>query len=801
MPIDIPHYARSLVSLHDATTLMDKARAYLAAWPDPFLLAHDRAAQYLLEHTGQVLDPDRVWWHTFDTAVSAPTYTGWRHAGRPVRSLRFTELFVQRFGGGFQSAPDQLPVYGGFYLVDGNAREFGSGNELRLDAQQVMTDFWNLDFAAHVRHRSECFWDEEGRDFGLLARASFVAALAQGCHQKVLADAQRRQLMAWLGLAVDVPVTLQALDAATPGGGMRVLHHPSSGRAPVVTLEDQHGWIFLYAPAASQAVRGFADRDALLAWAGTDGAQAPALSFDQAQPLHTDLFEALRSWAADDLQTCQQSLVSNTDLRKQLWRGYLGAFIHVFGSFPAAAWPLGLLLLGAGAARLGLDIELAVRARSALLRREAILAALGDALVLVFSIIDVGLGARALTYRVPAHERLGSLEHWLPGDGPTEELDNLEANRVLEAQVQDQGLLDGIRLSDDGTTWIEMRDMTLRARYSPTLSHWLVTPEGDSQAFFSLLPVRNIAPGPWQLVAPSGDLDLLTSRFWDVYMQHDPLTSEGLSQEIFERQDALLRSIDPPRIDVDEPPSVDEHGWHHVQRDGKRFYTFEQDGCLHNLLVMNYSMEVAQVNNLFRVGRANIEVESVDELYNYLTVLFDSLQRLPRSQAQRLWRGGSNQRATGGLRYRTGQVNVGDVLVTTDLTSFTENPYILRTFMATKTGQTFDSSSVVYEIVGDGLRGGAPVAPLSMHPQEAEVLYTPGHYLRIVSVREVVGAGYSFIRVRLREVGHPQGEPVLDLRTGEPFDRQAYAERVGNPALVERFFPLAPASREEQLGT
>jgi len=32
---------------------------------------------------------------------------------------------------------------------------------------------------------------------------------------------------------------------------------------------------------------------------------------------------------------------------------------------------------------------------------------------------------------------------------------------------------------------------------------------------------------------------------------------------------------------------------------------------------------------------------------------------------------------------------------------------------------------------------------------------------------------------------------VYDLRTGEPFDRAAYASRVQHHELIERFFPAA----------
>lgn len=59
MPLDLDQFARSLASLGEARALMDKARAYLAAWPDPYRLAHQHAADYLLEHTGKPWTPTR----------------------------------------------------------------------------------------------------------------------------------------------------------------------------------------------------------------------------------------------------------------------------------------------------------------------------------------------------------------------------------------------------------------------------------------------------------------------------------------------------------------------------------------------------------------------------------------------------------------------------------------------------------------------------------------------------------------------------------------------------------------------
>ncbi|MCY1464023.1 hypothetical protein D9M71_819970 [compost metagenome] len=84
---------------------------------------------------------------------------------------------------------------------------------------------------------------------------------------------------------------------------------------------------------------------------------------------------------------------------------------------------------------------------------------------------------------------------------------------------------------------------------------------------------------------------------------------------------------------------------------------------------------------------------------------------------------------------------------------------------------------------------GAPVSPLSLHWQEAEVLFMPGRTFRIEEIGEVQGQHYRFVRFKLREVPRPVAEPIYELRTGEPFERQGYVERVGNAPWVDRFFP------------
>jgi hypothetical protein len=214
MTIDLEHFAHSLDALGDARAVMEKARAYLDAWPDPYRLAHQAAAAYLLAQTGKPLDPDKVWWHEFDVGESSNrSFTGWRHSGPPQHSMRFTTLLIHRFNGGFQAAPDTMPVFGGFYTRGPESDQYGVDNEVALSPKTVMDYLWALDFASEVNDRVEQFWGTQGLDFPVLAKAQFIAQIDLAVQAGSLDAIDRENLWTWLGLVNGTQLTLTALSA------------------------------------------------------------------------------------------------------------------------------------------------------------------------------------------------------------------------------------------------------------------------------------------------------------------------------------------------------------------------------------------------------------------------------------------------------------------------------------------------------------------------------------------------------------------------------------------------------------
>lgn len=832
MAIDLEHFERSLHSMADARAVMAKARGYLEAWPDLYKLARKTAGEYLLKHTGKPLDPDRVWWNVFDGAASAPTFTGWRHSGPPKQSMTFTQLLIHRFNDGFQVAPDVLPVYGGFYNRGSGAREYGQHNEVQLEPGKVMGDLWAMDFASLLAQRTERFWHEHGDDFPLLAKVRLLASLDEAVNQGALMPSDRQRLRAWLGVGQG-GVTLTQLQMPTPAHAFHIRHYLATGGGHLITLRADDGRTVLYCPGTEWLPRAFANHGDLVHWlsrhlrsreafdalfrvhqqSGAEAhqqamsnllkrfgpAEAPAWPFGVGRRVTGDLFAEMRDWAKTDLAVSHTMAVSNADLRKSLWRGYLGAFLGVFGGFPVLAWPLGLVVLGAGVARLSLDIDAAVRARSVVERTQAVISAVADTVAAVFSIIDVGLGVKALHFQAPPHERLIATRVLEPTDRLNDELESLDGNRIVPEPMTTPGMLDGVSIDDDGSTWIEMNDLTLRVRHSPEAEGWLAVDDDDPYAFLPNTRMQVVTDFMWTPLevaqpelAVSGQLETAASGFWDTYMQANYESHWEMSQALLERQRETLSTIALPSPSMSNPLLENPRQFRYLLKDGKPFYTWVDEEYFNNDLVAAYTDELTQANGVFRHG-----VEIDNEMVAYLSDLFDSLEQLPRSEAVRLWRGGSGARATGGGQFRNGELTVGDVLVTTDITSFTENPYALRDFVAPKQVKglkrvnVFDDTSVVYELIGKGMNSGVPIGPMSLSTAEAEVVFTPGRYLRIESVREVRGEHYHFVRVRLREVDKPDVGTVYDLRTGEPFDRVAYVNRVRHASLVERFFPAA----------
>lgn len=853
--------------------LRQTALKFVSDYPDVYGQAWATARQLLLELTGKTLNPDKVWWHRFDGAASSPhTFTGWRHVGMPVESMTLVQLLMHRFTAHDQSALDELQLYGGFYSDGPQHGSFDEHNEIAVLPRRLLERFWALDFASAYRQRVDGFWESHAQAFCELARVRFLAAARLALRSGELSLDDVQVLVRAVTPIAEVP------EAVTPAVlqrsrqlGIRSFALGGFESSQVLRIIDGNGWQIVYAPGLRKPFKICRSERELYEWVRSQLADttsrrhfealflaAPLATEERTQgvrqvleqihghafaaehnlidtlaarllnqgdrQIHGDVFEHLRDLARDEMYAVAAGLTSNADLRKQVWLGYLSAFIRISGPLAVLTWPLGLVVTGAAVASVALNVDQALHGKTALQRKAGMLGAILDSVFVLFNLpvlVDSLAGLRAVRAEVPDVAVPGSAapaaeesdEEWIA-------LQTLNHERLLSGNVPMQG----VERSASGETWIMLDEVPHPVRFSASLDSWVLFDPTNPFAFYQTLPVRLNAQGVWQrvyglrlsggapmdpalvaeLAGPSSlageaaqalPLSTVQSEFWDIYMQFNLEEEESLSLLAVDRQKAA--------IDILEFQPGDE-----IERDAEgaevlvdvwsnEFRVFKTArGRYVGGRVTRYTEQEERFNHYLRTGVANIsnQTEMIEEL-------LQDLNLIGRDNRVNLYRGGSGARGTSGLTFRNGHIKAGDVLVNTDFTSFTENPYVTRSFASSQAGVqsysfsgpvTFDETSIVFELPAGRYLGAVPIAPFSVEDEEAELLFTPGHYFKVQGIHEVAGPNYRFVRVQLREVAvPPAGSRQYEMRTGLPFTREMYATRLGEEGkrLVDRFFP------------
>lgn len=836
------HNLKLLGTGHELASLV---RDFMQHYPDPYRLARQYGANILREHTGKAWDPDQVWWHEFDNAHSSSrTVTGWAHCQAPVRSMRFTQLVVERFKLAFQEEPDLLDDYGGFYRHGPHADCYDERNEVKLRGQDVQQALWALDFASVVRRQVQTFWSERSSDFQVLAKVSLLAQCLSAEQRGLIEHDDARHLRSLAvqgGQPAGQAVTLALLRRKADASAVTLdSYHPAgAGRVWMYVLQMAGGRVVLYLPYDEQPLRGFESMSAMAGWFRAllrsrsgmqrvlasvvadpgltveaddarealqciaQSADAQAALAGMAAVFHRrsgELFTVLAEDAAQNMQHNAKLLASNWLLREAIASDYLNVVIRFAVYFAPVVPGLPLLVLASSLLKLYFDSDLAAHARTRAQRDAAVVSAMLDAIFSALGMVEInaaGQTARAsLAYRPAYHEIDAAVEGWQVAESPEIDLAGQEDNAVLFGEPSGQPALKGILVGPDGTCHIELNGQPYRVRYSTELNHWLIVDPDKPYAFAPIRPVRLNEGGQWQLLErprlAGGAPGAKASAFWDEYMRTDEVRSESISRAALDRHIAMLDEQDIFELPAKGEPSLDDEDFDYADNRGVKEYTFKHDGRYRNHLIEVYTSDDS-INEFLREGKREfIYGDPVD----YLDKLLDSMEMLPGNAEKPLFRGGNGERGTSGAHFRNGDFKVGDTLVNTDLTSFTENPYIVRDFAA-DTEQVassgikgvFDDTSVVFELPAERYDAGVKITALSGLKREAETLFAPGHYFCIEAIDEVIGADYRFINVKLRQVKKPASGPVFDLRTGQPFDRHAYIERLGDEDLVERFFP------------
>jgi hypothetical protein len=593
----------------------------------------------------------------------------------------------------------------------------------------------------------------------------------------------------------------------------RELYEWVQGRLSTKATRSALELLFLRTTTARQLHQGLFD-DNLQRILDTPWAADQNLINTRNRTISGDVFEHLRDLAKQQLQDDTQTLLTSNDyLRKRIWMGYLEAFISIFGGLAPLGWPMALTLVGAGAASVGLRADQAVHGKTARERKAGVIGAVFNTIFLVFN-LSMLVGLRRLTALRTAGPQgnisAGSSHELIP-------MTDMRAPLELGPQTSETlGRMQGVQQLPDGQTWISVNDMPCQVSYSDELSSWaIVNPENPS-AFDATRRVRLNARQEWELVdqpevspgtlaqtgAQASRLYVsVRSSFWDIYMQLDLPEEQRMSQLSLARQEAVinLREVGPDDLVLENSSGnrylIDSHGNEHwVFKAGAGDYVGGR--------IASYSIRDSAFNRYLRTGifPGRGQIELIEELV-------DDLRCVGRSNHVSLYRGGSAARGTSGNFFRSGRIKAGNVLVTTDITSFSENPFTARIFCSSQAGMDsadfaltgrsiqFDDTAVVFELPARHYLGATPVGPFSGNPEEVESIFLPGRYFLIDGIQEVTGAHYMFMKVKLTEIPQPKTwHELFDLRSGEPFSREQYAARLGEAGkpLVDRFFPMPP---------
>ncbi|MGE1176542.1 membrane-targeted effector domain-containing toxin [Pseudomonas sp. BW7P1] len=425
-----PTENRPLPHAADKAALETMATEVVNTCPSLNDSARQVATEILLKHGVIGLDPDHVYYHRFKAAQSlSASFTGWQHYHeKPYESLTLTQLVIHRFRVTDQDNADLLDLYGGFYTAGPDAENFDATNEVRLHGNEVLNDFWNINFSERYRNELQTFWDRYASQFRSLAKCNFLSKAIEARENGHLSDEDFRTTinaivgpLTWpidlhtlqseseigqdiraYALEIDGHIATDILRFVTPSG-RQIVYVPGDSEVFHVldTPTDLHWWALqqlnekapreLFLQHFSLADRqSMAENisDLMNRLVSTWGHSDHSLVNQTSRAVTTDIFSWLREsvrhamFAEADL-----ALTSNGDLRKKLWIGYLSVGLKVFGPMAVVGWPMALPVIGASLAEMGLNIDKAVNGKTSEERKEGVLGAILSGIDALFNIM------------------------------------------------------------------------------------------------------------------------------------------------------------------------------------------------------------------------------------------------------------------------------------------------------------------------------------------------------------------------------------------------------------------------------
>jgi len=568
----------------------NKIAELMQQYPDIERAALQIARQVLARAGLFGLDPYQVHWHWFDSAnSSARTYTGWEHYGPPKQSMNLVELVMRRFDLDQQRNSDLLAQMGGFYRVDQSAHVFNEQNEIRLDPRQVHAYFWRIDFAAYYASRLRGFWINNHALYCMVSKLSMLCNATLNCQKGLLRIEDFIEVYAAVVNDSSTPFRPEKLMGAVAMWSTTKMHsfdiegivshtmlrfRTAAGREIIycamqdpafvafANAQEMYEWVQGYLTTEEgrhrfglQFVRPEHDRHGqwntlqghLRDIAGTPWNQRKTRLNAQQQTLDGYAFTFLTDHLKTDMENdASYLLISNNQISKGMWLGYLEASFKLYGIFSMMGWPIAALSIAAGLGAVGLYADKAINAVNERERSEAIRGAVLQALNVFLTLpllgdlttigdyeevgvqIDVeadGEGAWGSVVEETGEGASGSGGSGSDGFEPLylgsdDDLSSAstssdspspshgaDANRLLEwrpavvrgrdLHVQTHGLMAGLYVRQGNQIYAQVQNVLYRVRYMVALKQWAVVDPLNPYAIDACIPLTVDAKGAW----------------------------------------------------------------------------------------------------------------------------------------------------------------------------------------------------------------------------------------------------------------------------------------------------------------
>lgn len=526
------------------------ADGYYANFPDLHECARDWGIKLLKFHTGLDLDPDEVYWHDFDNAQSsAKAYTGQQHIGVPKETLTVTELVLRRFNTFYQVNFDLLDQMSGFY-TDKAAGIYNETNEVPLAPSQIMKEFWATDFSTYYQQRLSTFLRDYAQSGRVLIKILFFSFTWNAYNAGALSNRERKLVFDAFAGPVAFPPTLEDMQATHVarstltvhsftlgdltandilrikiGQGAQIIYMPAGWFRTFHTEQELYNWVAEAAADehATERLIGHFDtpgeaaqppRHLLLATLErirtTAWHQGQGLLNKGSVPIEQDVFSFLFSKVSNRLKLdARQLLISNHELRKELFLVDLEAFMRIVTPMAPGDPAIALIAVAAGSLAFGSHLAKAVHGKDQRTRQAAFRASIIDALNILLDMpLLRGAGDSALSHLA----ELGMDSEMLEADiSKIGTIDTDKQSLLAVATGEDltelapgTGTYQGVYSNPQGNDFIRMDGEVYQVKHIESLDRWVIVDPINPERITGSWPIQQDWMGRWELftVAP-----------------------------------------------------------------------------------------------------------------------------------------------------------------------------------------------------------------------------------------------------------------------------------------------------------